>query len=90
MFSGLTYGQKTITGRVTDGKSPLSNVQIANLASGSKTTSDAEGQYQIMAEPRQELRYTYMGMDTITIMVEDVTRILNEPQGRGVGRGNGI
>ena len=77
LFSGLAYGQKTITGRVTDGKSPLSNVQIANLASGSKTTSDAEGQYQIMAEPRQELRYTYMGMDTVTIMVEDVTRILN-------------
>ncbi len=77
LFTGLTYGQKTITGRVTDGKAALSNVQISNLASGSKTTSDAEGQYQIMAEPREELQYTYMGMDTVTIMVEDVTRILN-------------
>ncbi|MER3318083.1 MAG: carboxypeptidase-like regulatory domain-containing protein [Allomuricauda sp.] len=77
LFSGLTFGQKNITGRVTDGKSTLSNVQIANLTSGSKTTSDAEGQYQMMAEPRQELQYTYMGMDTVTIMVEDVTRILN-------------
>ena len=56
LLSNLTYSQKTITGRVTDGKSPLSNVQISNLASGSKTTSDSEGQYQIMAEPREELQ----------------------------------
>ena len=77
LLSNLTYSQKTITGRVTDGKSPLSNVQISNLASGSKTTSDSEGQYQIMAEPREELQYTHVGMDTVTIMVEDVTRILN-------------
>nr|WP_321413025.1 carboxypeptidase-like regulatory domain-containing protein [uncultured Allomuricauda sp.] len=77
LLINLTYGQKTITGRITDGKSPLSNVQVANLASGSKTTSDAEGQYKIMAEPREELQYTYMGMDTVTIIVEDVTRILN-------------
>ena len=77
LLINLTYGQKTITGPITDCKSPLSNVQVANLASGSKTTSDAEGQYKIMAQPREELQYTYMGMDTITIMVEDVTRILN-------------
>lgn len=77
MFSGLTHGQKTINGRVTDGKLPLSNVQIANLASGSKTTSDADGHYQIMAEAREELQYSYMGMDTLTIMVEDVTQLLN-------------
>jgi len=77
LFSGLTHGQKTINGRVTDGKLPLSNVQIANLASGSKTTSDADGHYQIMAEAREELQYSYMGMDTLTIMVEDVTQLLN-------------
>ncbi|NDV16781.1 hypothetical protein GO009_12160 [Muricauda sp. TY007] len=77
LFSGMAYGQNQIKGRVTDGKLALSNVQIANLTTGSKTASDAEGQYRIMAKPREELQYTYMGMDTITIIVEDVTRILN-------------
>ncbi|MEC8832731.1 MAG: hypothetical protein VX772_10260, partial [Bacteroidota bacterium] len=33
--------------------------------------------YTIKAKPREELQYTYMGMDTVSIMVEDVTRILN-------------
>lgn len=77
VFSSLTYGQKTITGRITDGKSALSNVEVANLDTGYKTSSDGEGQYQIIAEPRHELQYTSAGMDTLTIMVEDVTRILN-------------
>ncbi len=77
LFFGMAYGQNQIKGRVTDGKLALSNVQIANLATGGKTASDTEGQYRIMAKPREELQYTYMGMDTITIIVEDVTRILN-------------
>lgn len=77
LFSEFSYGQKTITGRISDGKSPLSNVQISNLNSRMQTASDAEGRYQIQAQPREELQFTYMGMDTVLILVEDVTRILN-------------
>nr|WP_297787892.1 hypothetical protein [uncultured Allomuricauda sp.] len=77
LFTGLTYGQKTIEGRVSNGGDVLSNVQIANLSTGAETTSNQEGRYQIKAEPKEELQFIHSGMDTISIIVEDVTRILN-------------
>ncbi|SDQ79603.1 carboxypeptidase-like regulatory domain-containing protein [Flagellimonas zhangzhouensis] len=77
LFSGFSYGQNAISGRISDGKSPLSNVKVHNLTSGAQTSSDTQGIYQIKAQPREELRFTYMGMDTVAILVEDVTRILN-------------
>jgi len=60
-----------------DGVSYLPDVSVTNLTSGLGTTSDAEGRYQIKAYPKEELRFTYLGMDTVSILVEDVTRILN-------------
>ncbi|MBO0340804.1 carboxypeptidase-like regulatory domain-containing protein [Flagellimonas profundi] len=75
LTSGLA--QNTITGRVTDGDNPLSNVHVTNLTTETGTSTDKEGRYNIKASPREELRFTYVGMDTITIIVEDVTRILN-------------
>ncbi|GLU45007.1 carboxypeptidase-like regulatory domain-containing protein [Allomuricauda sp. NBRC 101325] len=77
LFSGFSYGQNTITGRITDGKSPLSNVMVHNLSTGAQTSTDGQGNYQTKANPREELRFTYMGMDTVSILVEDVTRVLN-------------
>ncbi|WP_318308244.1 hypothetical protein [Flagellimonas crocea] len=76
-YSDFTFGQQNIKGRITDGKSTLSNVQISNLTSGTEANSDSTGQYQILANPRDELRYTYFGMDTLSIIVEDVTHIIN-------------
>ncbi|MEC3964724.1 carboxypeptidase-like regulatory domain-containing protein [Flagellimonas halotolerans] len=73
----LSFAQKNIVGHVNDGNKPLSNVKIINLSSEESTTSNTEGRYEILAAPREELQYTHMGMDTITIIVEDVTRILN-------------
>ena len=79
-FCFLAWGvhaQKYIQGRISnDGKS-LSPVQIKNISSGETTTSNKEGRYQISARPKEELQFTYMGMDTINIITEDVTRILN-------------
>ncbi|MEC8832732.1 MAG: carboxypeptidase-like regulatory domain-containing protein, partial [Bacteroidota bacterium] len=66
-----------INGRVTDGESPLANVHVTNLTTDTKTLSNKQGAYNILASPREELQFTYVGMDTITIIVEDVTRILN-------------
>ncbi len=77
LFSGLSFGQNTITGRITDGKSSLPNVKVYNLTSGAQISSDTQGTYRIQAKPREELQFTYMGMDTVSIIVEDVTRILN-------------
>lgn len=47
------------------------------MASGLQTSSDTEGRYRILARPREELQFTYMGMDTVSIITEDVTTTLN-------------
>ncbi|MEC7264241.1 MAG: hypothetical protein VXW38_10905, partial [Bacteroidota bacterium] len=71
----FTYGQKSISGRITQEGSALKNVSIQNLASGVSTASDQEGMYHILANPKEELQFTHMGMDTVSIIVEDVTKI---------------
>ena len=76
-WMGCINAQNTISGRITDGTSKLSNVHVVNLASGLKTSSNDEGWYRILAKPKDELQYTYIGMDTVSILVEDVTKILN-------------
>ncbi|MDF0708263.1 hypothetical protein [Flagellimonas okinawensis] len=76
-FAIHSFSQKSIHGRITNSGDPLSNVHVSNIASGAVTTSNAEGYYEIFANPKEEISYTYIGMDTISIIVEDVTRILN-------------
>lgn len=68
---------KTIKGKVTQMDSPLVNVMISVSGSEIATTTDANGFYQITAEPRDMLIYTYPGLNDVEILVEDVTRILN-------------
>ncbi|MEP5831258.1 MAG: carboxypeptidase-like regulatory domain-containing protein, partial [Maribacter dokdonensis] len=68
---------KTIKGKVTQMDAPLANVQISIIDSDISTTTDANGLYQISAEPRDVVKYTYPGLSDVQIMVEDVTRILN-------------
>ncbi|WP_405397903.1 hypothetical protein [Maribacter sp. Asnod2-G09] len=71
------YGQQQIQGRIsTDGIS-LSDVNIQNLSSQAVSFTDKNGHYVIKAKPKDELRFTYVGMDTISILIEDVTSILN-------------
>lgn len=71
------HAQQSIQGRISNDGKPLSPVHVVNLMSGDKTTSNSEGWYQILARPKEELQFTFMGMDTIKIITEDVTRILN-------------
>ncbi|WP_293295331.1 carboxypeptidase-like regulatory domain-containing protein [Allomuricauda sp.] len=71
------FAQKQILGRITDGKIPLSNVHVTNLSSEFTTKSNKEGFYKISAIPKEKLQFTYLGMDTITIIIEDVTHNLN-------------
>lgn len=67
----------TVKGKVTQMDSPLSNVQISIIDSETATKTDANGFYQISAEPRDVIQYTYPGLNDVQILVEDVTRILN-------------
>ncbi|WP_375324324.1 carboxypeptidase-like regulatory domain-containing protein [Flagellimonas sp. GZD32] len=68
---------KSIEGRITNMGAPLSGVHVINLSSEEKVFSNSDGFYKILAEPKEELQFTYMGMDTVSIIIEDVTKILN-------------
>ncbi len=73
------WGQdvRKISGTVSDGSAPLPNVQISITNTDTTTFSDADGKYALQAETGDVITYTYMGMQTVSIRVEDVTRILN-------------
>ncbi len=80
LIAPLCFGQqeaKIIQGRVTDGRSPMSNVSISVVDKAAKTVTDASGRYRIEALVGDVISYSYLGMKTIEIRVEDVTRILN-------------
>ena len=69
--------QRTISGKVSDGNAPMENVAVKILNTNVVTTSDKEGFYQLPISTGDELQFSYMGMKTVSIRVEDVTRILN-------------
>ncbi|MEP2278049.1 carboxypeptidase-like regulatory domain-containing protein [Maribacter sp.] len=73
----LQSQSKTVKGKVNQMDAPLANVQISIIDSDIATTTDTNGFYQITAEPRDVLLYTYPGLNDVQIMVEDVTRTLN-------------
>ncbi len=76
---GLAQGQveRTISGKVSDGNAPMKNVAVKILNTVAVTTSDKDGFYRLPIATGDELQFSYMGMKTMTIRVEDVTRILN-------------
>ncbi|WP_088341276.1 tetratricopeptide repeat protein [Robiginitalea sediminis] len=73
----LMAQQRTISGRVTDGRAALENVAVSVEGSDTNGFTDEKGRYAIEAAPGDILRFSYQGMKTQRIMVEDVTRILN-------------
>ncbi len=73
----MVSGQQEIKGRITSDGNPLYNAIIFNQSSRVLTSSNEEGVYLITAQPKDELQFSYMGMDTISVIVEDVTHTLN-------------
>ena len=69
--------QKMIQGKITYQSTVLSNVHVVNTTRKVLTKSDAQGNYQIPAKIGDEITYSFIGLKTITIMVEDVTSVLN-------------
>ncbi len=68
---------KTISGRITDGKNPMENTSVSIEGSAKSTFSDRNGKYSISATVGDVVQYSYQGMKTVKIRIEDVTRILN-------------
>ncbi|KQC29266.1 tetratricopeptide repeat protein [Flagellimonas eckloniae] len=82
LFSFLTFSlsfsqERKITGKITVGEKPLSEVIIKNLDTGLSSITDKNGKYTIIANKGEVLEYTETAMKTVIIRVEDVTRVLN-------------
>ncbi len=82
LFLVLTVGnaqqrEQTIKGIISDGVSPIQAVNISVSGTDIGTTSDKNGGYEIKAQPSDVLEFSYVGMHTIKIIVEDVTTRLN-------------
>ncbi len=72
-----TKNLQTISGKITYLDTPLSKVNIVVNDNERGTETDSKGQYQIEAKPGDHLIYSYIGFETISILVEDITSVLN-------------
>lgn len=66
-----------VVGFITAANKPLANVEITIENTKELVVSDSQGKYEIAVAPKQTLVFSYVGMETVEIIVEDVTRILN-------------
>jgi len=68
---------RTIFGKVSDGRSPIENVAVKIDGQNSNIFTDFKGEYTLNAKLGDVLVYSFQGLKTVKIKVEDVTRILN-------------
>lgn len=66
-----------ISGRITQMGQPLANVNVMVEESNTASSTDDLGRYQIKAHKGNTLKFSFTGMKTVKIIVEDVTHILN-------------
>ncbi len=73
------FAQNTqeVTGYVTSLGTPVVSAKVTVVGTEVMTATDSRGYYTIEVAPRQELQFSYVGLETVTIIVEDVTRTLN-------------
>jgi hypothetical protein len=68
---------KYIKGKLSHMETPLVNAKISIQNSDIKTKSGLNGAYAISAEIGDIIEYSYQGLETVEIVVEDVTSVLN-------------
>jgi len=73
----LAQESRIVSGKISDGKNPLQDVQIRVGDTDNSSFTDAEGQYSIQVISGEVLHYSYTGMKEYRIRVEDVTQFLN-------------
>ena len=66
-----------VSGRITYGGEPLEGVEIKVKESSERAVTNQKGKYQIRTKEKETLVYSYSGLRTVEIIVEDVTKILN-------------
>ena len=81
VFSFTTFAQdskiKEISGTVTYLNEPLKDVNITIKGTEKGTKTNETGQYEINANVGDELIYSYVGFENVSILIEDVTSVLN-------------
>ena len=82
LSTGLTLSaqnkkSQNISGKVTYLNIALPNVNIIVNNNEQGTESDEKGNYLIKANIGDVITYSYVGFETITILTEDITRVLN-------------
>ncbi len=74
--SSYTYGQKTVTGTVSDANGPLPGASIVVKGTTNGTTTDFDGNYTIDVQSNEAtLIISYIGYTTKEILVGDQTTI---------------
>ncbi|TMM56993.1 hypothetical protein FEE95_10900 [Maribacter algarum] len=68
---------KYIKGKLTHFNTPLANAEIRILDSETLVKTKTDGSYSISAEIGDVISYSYPSLETVEIIVEDVTTILN-------------
>ncbi len=76
-FSLFSQELKEISGFVTTKNSPLKNTNIVVKNTNLGTKTNDKGYYSISVKKGDILSFSYVGMKTINIVIEDVTSILN-------------
>jgi len=77
---GLRYNLKVsreIKGKITYLGQPLKDVNIIIKGTVLGTKTNELGEYSIQAKINEQIQYTYSGFQPVTILVEDVTNVLN-------------
>jgi hypothetical protein len=82
LSTGLTLSaqnkkSQNISGKVTYLNVALPNVNIIVNNNEQGTESDEKGNYLIKANIGDVITYSYVGFETITILTEDITSVLN-------------
>ena len=74
-LSLFSQESKEISGFITSLKSPLAgvNIIVKNETKGTKTNN--KGYYSISVKKGEIITFSYVGMKTILVVVEDVTKV---------------
>ena len=80
-ISTTSYSQtkiaKEISGTITYLNEPLKDVNIIVKGTNKGTKTNDLGKYSLQANVGDQIQYSYVGFETVTIRIEDVTSILN-------------
>ncbi|SDB67485.1 CarboxypepD_reg-like domain-containing protein [Flavobacteriaceae bacterium MAR_2010_188] len=69
--------KNTVTGQITYLNAPVPAVSITIKDKNQGTVSDKNGKYKISASPGDILVFSHISFKSVSVMVEDVTKIIN-------------